>query len=94
MWTGGHGHVICIGNLGGSQENTLAGRTETLKSLFYQYKQISGRNGNHEWLRMINAIILCDLEWKVQKSHAVNREGSFKHCTNTILLYLYTIVIC
>ncbi len=37
----------------------------------------SGRNGDHEWLRMTNAFILCDLVWKVQKSHAANREGSF-----------------
>ncbi len=27
---------------------------------------------------MTNAVILCDLLWKVQKSHAANREGSFK----------------
>ncbi len=27
---------------------------------------------------MTNAFILCDLVWKVQKSHAANREGSFK----------------
>ncbi len=26
---------------------------------------------------MINAFILCDLVWKVQKSHEANREGSF-----------------
>ncbi len=31
-----------------------------------------------EW--PINAFILCDLMWKVQKSHAANREGSFKWC--------------
>ncbi len=31
----------------------------------------------HEWLRMTNAFILCDILWKVQKSHAANREGSF-----------------
>ncbi len=42
------------------------------------YKQICGRNGDHEWLKMTNAFILCDLVWKVQKSHRVNREGSFK----------------
>ncbi len=29
------------------------------------------------WLRMNNAFILCNLLWKVQKSLAVNREGSF-----------------
>ncbi len=44
---------------------------------FFPYKQVSGRNGDHEWLRMTNALILCDLVWKVKKSHAVNREGSF-----------------
>ncbi len=27
---------------------------------------------------MTNAFILCDLLWKVQKSHEANREGSFK----------------
>ncbi len=26
---------------------------------------------------MTKAFILCDLLWKVQKSHAANREGSF-----------------
>ncbi len=35
-------------------------------------------------LKMTNAFILCDLVWKVQKSHAANTEGSFKstilHC--------------
>ncbi len=34
--------------------------------------------GDHEWLRMTNAFILCDLVWKVKKGHAVNREGRFK----------------
>ncbi len=28
---------------------------------------------------MTNAFILCDLVWKVQESHAANREGRFKH---------------
>ncbi len=41
-----------------------------------------GRNGDHEWLRMTNAFILCDLGWKVQKSHAANRECSFKVSNN------------
>ncbi len=78
--TGGHGHMICMGNLGGvfSQEYTLEGHTEIHKSLFFPYKQVSGRNGDHEWLRMTNAFILCDLAWQIQKSHAVNRDGSFK----------------
>ncbi len=44
---------------------------------FFPYKQESVRNGDHEWLRMTNAFILCNLVWKVQKSHAANREGSF-----------------
>ncbi len=48
--TGGHGHVICMGNLGGVffQENTPEGHTETHKSSFFQYKQVSVRNGDHE----------------------------------------------
>ncbi len=48
--TGGQGHVICMGNLGGVflQENTPEGLTETHKSSFFPYKQVSGRNGDHE----------------------------------------------
>ncbi len=46
----GHGHVICMGNLGGvfSQENNPEGCTETHKSSCFPYKQVSGRNGDHE----------------------------------------------
>ncbi len=68
-----------MGHLGGvfSQENTPEGCTETHKSSFFAYKQVSGRHGDHEWLRMTNAFILCDLVWNVQKSHPANREGSF-----------------
>ncbi len=43
----------------------LQGHTETHKISFFPYKQVSGRNGDHEWLRMTNAFILCDLLWKV-----------------------------
>ncbi len=70
-----------MGNLGGafSQDDAPEGHTQTHKSSFFPYKQVRGRNGDHEWLRMTNAFILCDLVWKVQKSHAVNREVSFKH---------------
>ncbi len=32
----------------------------------------------YEWFKMTNAFILCDLLWKVQKSHDAKREGSFK----------------
>ncbi len=50
MPPGGHGHVICMYNLSGvfSQENTPEGHTETHKSLFIPYKQVSGINGDHE----------------------------------------------
>ncbi len=60
--TGGHGHAICKGNLRGgfSQENTPEGCTETHKSSFIPCKEVSGRNGDHGWLRMTNAFILCD----------------------------------
>ncbi len=61
-----------------SHVNTPEGCTETHKSSFLSYKQESERNGDHEWLRMTNAFILCDLLWKVLKKHAANREGSFK----------------
>ncbi len=48
--TGGHGHVICMGNLGGvfSQENTPEVHTETHKSSFFPFKQVSDRNGDHD----------------------------------------------
>ncbi len=47
---GGHGHVMCMGNLRGvfAQENTPEGCTETHKSSLFQYKQITARNGDHE----------------------------------------------
>ncbi len=46
MPIGSHGHVVCMGNLRGvfSQENTPGGCTETHKSSFFPYKQVSGRN--------------------------------------------------
>ncbi len=50
MPTGGHGHVICMGNLGGvfAHENTPEGCTETHTSSFISYKQVSGRNADNE----------------------------------------------
>ncbi len=47
------------------------------QKFFFPYKHVIGRNSDHEWLRMANALILCDLVWKVKKSHAANREGRF-----------------
>ncbi len=48
------------------------------QKFFSPYKQVNGWNCDHEWLKMTNAFILCDLLWKVQKIHAANREGRFK----------------
>ncbi len=61
--TGGHGHMICMGNLGGvfSLDSTPEGRTKIHKSSLFPYKQVSGENGDHECLKMTNAFILCDL---------------------------------
>ncbi len=56
-----------------SREDTPEGHTETHKSYFVPYKQVSGRKGDHERLRLTNAFILS-----VQKRHAANREGSLK----------------
>ncbi len=40
------------------------------------------------WFRMTNAFILCNLLWKVQKSIAANRKGSFKYgASYTKLVY-------
>ncbi len=43
--TDGHGHVICMGNMGEvfSHENTPEGHTETHKRSFFSNKQVSGR---------------------------------------------------
>ncbi len=46
-----------------SHENTPEGCTETHKSLFLLYKEVSRRNSDHECLRMTNAFILSDLLW-------------------------------
>ncbi len=64
--------------LGGvfTRQNTPEGCTDTDKGSFLPYKQVSGRNGDYEWLRMTSAFILCILLWKVQKSHAANKGGS------------------
>ncbi len=42
--------MICMGNMEVvySQENTPEDQTETHKSSFVPYKQVSGRNGDHE----------------------------------------------
>ncbi len=37
------------------------------------------------WLRMTNAFILCNLLWKVEKTLAANREGSFKSLLQYII---------
>ncbi len=50
-----------------------------LQKMIFPYKQISGRNGDYQWFRMTNAVILCDLVWKVQKIHAEKIEGRFKN---------------
>ncbi len=49
-FTGDHGHVICMGNLGRvfTHENTTEGRTKSHKSSYFSYKQVSERNGDHE----------------------------------------------
>ncbi len=43
--TGGHGHVICMGNQWG----------------VFSYEQVNGRNGDHELRTITNAFILCNL---------------------------------
>ncbi len=47
---GGHGHMICVGNMGGvfSPENTPEAYTETHKSSLFPYEHVSGRNGDHK----------------------------------------------
>ncbi len=64
---------FAFGNLKGVQKSSQ----RPTKVHLFQYKQVSGRNGDHERLRMINAFIVCDLVWKVQKSYAENRDSSF-----------------
>ncbi len=65
-----------MGNLGGGFFLRKYSRRPHInpQKFMFPYEQESGRNGDHEWLRMTNAFILCDLVWKVEKSHAANRE--------------------
>ncbi len=49
------------------------------QKLIIHTKQVSAWNGDHEWLRMTNALILCDLLWKVQNRYTANRKGNFNH---------------
>ncbi len=64
------------------------------KFFFSSYKQVSGRNDDHEWLRMSNAFILCDLLWKVQKNHAgtekedLNQWTYFDNCVKILISLL------
>ncbi len=57
-----HGHIIRMSNLEGvfSYENTPESSTDTHIGSFFPYKQVSGRNGDNEWVRMANVSILCD----------------------------------
>ncbi len=54
MW---FGWVILGGEGSFSQEHTPEGHTETHKSLFFPYKQISGRNGDYEWTMLSYYVI-------------------------------------
>ncbi len=78
--THSHDHVICMGKLGGNLLKIKYSRRshrDQQTIILFPYKQIIGRHDDHQLFRMTNAFILCELLWKVQKSHAVNREGSF-----------------
>ncbi len=68
-----------------SHENTPEGHTDTHKGYFLSIKQISMRICVHEWLRMTNVFIICDLVWKVQKGYAAKRVGSF-NCVDIYLI--------
>ncbi len=65
-----------------SHKNTPEGHTETHKGSLFPYKHVSGRNGDHGWLRMTNAFILCDLLRKAPKGHAPTQFE--RSCTYTI----------
>ncbi len=49
----------------------------------FPFKQVSGRSGDHEWPRMTNAFILCDLVWKVQKRKLI--QWSENEALNTFM---------
>ncbi len=72
--TGGHGHVICMANLGEvfSHENTPEGCTETNKNSFFPYKQVSGE-----------MVIINDLEWQML-SYYVNYYERFRNVMQQI----------
>ncbi len=74
-----------------SRENTPEGHAETYKSKYFPYKQVSARNVDHEWLRITNTFILCDLLWNVQKNHAANREVGWEK--EALIWWLVTLII-
>ncbi len=77
MWFGWAIWVECF------RKKILHKTTQRPTKGLFSYKQVSG---DHEWLRMCNAFILCDLVSKVQKGHAANREGSFKYALQKEIL--------
>ncbi len=74
-----------------SHENILKGCTGPHKSSFSPYKEVSRINCDHEWLRIINVFILCDLFenfWKIMQQ--TEKEALIVlTCTNTILLAIH-----
>ncbi len=68
-----------------SCENTTEELTGTHKCSFFFIKTSKWKKWWSWWLRMTNAFILCNLLWKVQKSLAANREGSFNNKLNSWL---------
>ncbi len=64
MPTGGHGHVICMGNLGRVLfcENTPEGHTEAHKSSFFLYKQVG------------EMVIMNYLEWPMFSYYVIYYE--------------------
>ncbi len=70
-------------DLGGvlSHENTPEGCTETHKSSLFPYKQVSGRNGDHEWLRITNASLALQIFFKYTKRVGQHTKRKCIQCT-------------
>ncbi len=63
-------------------------------SFFSSYKQVRGRNDDHEWLRMLSYCVIY--YEKLKKSHAANRESRFNSqgpCQNDLDVYVKRVVL-
>ncbi len=70
-----HSHLICMGDLGEFFLiiKTPKYHTETHKRILFPYKQVSGRNGDHEWPMLSYYVIYYEkfkkvIQWREKEA--------------------------